>query len=107
MIACLLACGAGKVYVQLSPQQLPMLDLLRLLRARRKTEPAAAAWADQQLKDNGANLDKVGGGAGAAVARGWVGGTACYRVGDAFGECTCRAGSCTHRTGPLMLCLWK
>jgi hypothetical protein len=47
------------VYIELSPQQLPLLDIMRLLRQRRKTEPGAQAFVTDQLKAASAVLTQV------------------------------------------------
>ncbi len=47
--------------MELGAQQLPLIDLLRLARQRRKAEPAAAAWAEQQLRASGPVITQVGG----------------------------------------------
>jgi hypothetical protein len=49
----------GSVYVELSPQQLPLLDIMRLLRQRRKVEAGAHLFVTDQLKAASAVLTQV------------------------------------------------
>lgn len=48
------------MFIELSPQQLPLLDILRLLRQRRKVEAGAQLFVTEQLKAASAVLTQVG-----------------------------------------------
>ncbi len=58
---CVCVCLTLGVYVPLGPQQLPMLDLLRLMRLRRKYEPTSAQWADDMVRNSSAVIPQVRG----------------------------------------------
>ncbi|KAL6754122.1 hypothetical protein V8C86DRAFT_385072 [Haematococcus lacustris] len=50
---------AGNVFVELGPQQLPLVDLLRILRQRRKTEASTQAFVTDKLREASAIITQV------------------------------------------------
>ncbi|GFH20197.1 C2 domain-containing protein, partial [Haematococcus lacustris] len=50
---------AGNVFVELGPQQLPLVDLLRILRQRRKAEASTQAFVTDRLREASAIITQV------------------------------------------------
>ncbi|KAJ9528804.1 hypothetical protein QJQ45_000051 [Haematococcus lacustris] len=50
---------AGNVFVELGPQQLPLVDLLRILRQRRKAEASTQAFVTDKLREASAIITQV------------------------------------------------